>query len=203
MKYFFYTTGIFMMSLGIALTIESGFGASPFDALLVGLANQIGLTVGSWEMIIALIMVGGNSLLSKTRPEFKGLLTAFIAGLGIDLWLYVLQAFTQPEMWLSRLLFLGFGLLIVGAGIACYLQTQVAPIPMDRLMLLIRDRSGMGILLSRTLIQLFFLLMAFLFHGPIGIGTLLTVCLGGAILQFFMPYAAKLIPTHKSSSSFQ
>ncbi len=189
-----------MMSLGIALTIESGFGASPFDALLVGLANQVGLTVGSWEIIIALIMVGINSLLSKTRPEFKGLLTAFIAGLSIDLWLYVLQAFAQPEMWLSRLLFLGLGLLIVGAGIACYLQTHVAPIPMDRLMLLIRDMSGMGILLSRTLIQLFFLMMAFLFHGPIGIGTLLTVCLGGVILQFFMPYAAKLIPADKSSS---
>lgn len=123
--------------------------------------------------------------------------------LGIDLWLYVLQTFAQPEMWLSSLLFLVLGLLIIGAGIAFYLHTKVAPIPMDRLMLIIRDRSGMSILLSRTLIQLFFLLMAFLFHGPIGIGTLLTVCLGGVILQFFMPYAAKLIPAGESSSSGQ
>lgn len=28
--------------------------------------------------------------------------------------------------------------------------------------------------------------MAFIFNGPIGIGTLVTVCLGGPILNYFM-----------------
>ena len=29
--------------------------------------------------------------------------------------------------------------------------------------------------------------MATILHGPIGIGTILTVCLGGLLLNFFMP----------------
>jgi uncharacterized membrane protein YczE len=35
--------------------------------------------------------------------------------------------------------------------------------------------------------------MAIIFNGPIGIGTLLTVCLGGLILNFFMPVTKKVI----------
>lgn len=51
MKYMYYGIGILILSLGISLTIQSGLGTSPFDALLVGLSKKIGLTVGSWEEI--------------------------------------------------------------------------------------------------------------------------------------------------------
>lgn len=35
-----------------------------------------------------------------------------------------------------------------------------------------------------------------LFNGPIGIGTLLTVSLGGLILNFFMPITRRLIDSN-------
>lgn len=57
MNYAFYVLGILIMTLGISFTILSDLGTSPFDALLVGLSINVGLTVGSWEIIIALIMV--------------------------------------------------------------------------------------------------------------------------------------------------
>ena len=46
MKYFFYVLGNLILTFGIALTIQSNLGTSPFDALLVGLSKQVGLTVG-------------------------------------------------------------------------------------------------------------------------------------------------------------
>jgi len=46
-KYVFYVLGILILTLGIAFTIQSELGASPFDALLVGLSVHAGLTVGS------------------------------------------------------------------------------------------------------------------------------------------------------------
>lgn len=88
MKYLFYVIGILILTLGIAFTIQSDLGASPFDALLVGLAVHAGLTVGSWEVIIALLLIGCNSFLKRQRPEVSGLLTAFITGIGIDMWLF-------------------------------------------------------------------------------------------------------------------
>ncbi|MFD6430805.1 YitT family protein, partial [Bacillus velezensis] len=53
MKYVFYVLGIMILTFGISVTIQSDLGTSPFDALIVGLSVHAGLTVGSWEIIIA------------------------------------------------------------------------------------------------------------------------------------------------------
>ena len=37
----------------------------------------------------------------------------------------------------------------------------------------------------------YILIMATILHGPIGVGTILTVCLGGLLLNFFMPLTKK------------
>ncbi|MDQ0859002.1 putative membrane protein YczE [Bacillus sp. V2I10] len=177
-----------ILTLGISLTIQSDLGTSPFDALLVGLSIKVGLTVGSWEIIIAFILIFCNSFLKRQRPEFLGLLTAFITGVGIDIWLFLLHQLITPELWFSKLVCFGIGIIVIGAGTAIYLHTHFAPIPVDRLMLIIRELTKMNILFSRTLIYLLFLTMAIIFNGPIGIGTLLTVCLGGPILNYFMSY---------------
>ena len=59
-KYVFYVIGILLLTLGISLTIQSDLGTSPFDALLVGLSINVGLTVGSWEIIIAFVLICCN-----------------------------------------------------------------------------------------------------------------------------------------------
>ncbi|KRF67328.1 hypothetical protein ASG99_16875 [Bacillus sp. Soil768D1] len=192
-KFILYVLGIIILALGCSLTIQSDLGTSPFDALLVGLSIQVGLTVGSWEFIIAFIMIFCNSLLKRQKPEFFGLLTAFITGLGIDIWLFLLQNLVLPEQILIKLVCLGGGLVVIGLGTAIYLHANFAPLPVDRLMLIIQDLTGMNIVFSKTLIYLVFLIMAITFNGPIGIGTLLTVCLGGPILNYFIPLIGSLL----------
>jgi uncharacterized protein len=202
-KYIFFVIGILNMTLGISFTILSDLGTSPFDALLVGLSINVGLTVGSWEIIIALIMISCNSLLIRQRPEVLGLLTAFITGFGIDMWLFLLHNLITPELWYSKAVCFGIGLVVIGLGTATYLHTNFAPIPVDRLTLIIQELTRTNIFLSRTFINLIFLIMALIFNGQIGIGTLLTVCLSGLILNYFMPITKKVLDrilTHSSTS---
>ncbi|RWR04609.1 YitT family protein [Siminovitchia fortis] len=191
MKYVFYVLGILILTLGISFTIQSDLGTAPFDALLVGLSKNVGLTVGSWEIIIALILICCNSFLKRQRPEVLGLLTAFITGVGIDMWLFLLHNWITPELWYSKLICFGIGLVVIGLGTATYLHTNFAPIPVDRLTLIIQELTRTNIFLSRTFIYLVFLIMALILNGPIGVGTLLTVCLGGLILNCFMPITGK------------
>lgn len=195
MKYTFYVIGIFILTLGIFLTIQSNIGTSPFDALLVGLSKNVGLTVGSWEVIIAFILIGCNSMLSRQYPELLGFITAFITGLGIDMWLLLFRDIVTPEIWYSKVVCFGFGLILIGFGTATYLHTNFAPIPVDRLTLIIKKLTNTSISFSRTLIYLIFLLLAIIFSGPIGVGTLLTVCLGGLLLNYFMPITKKMLDT--------
>lgn len=47
-----FTIGLLFMSLGIVLLIRADLGATPWDALHVGLYEQIGLTVGTWSVLV-------------------------------------------------------------------------------------------------------------------------------------------------------
>jgi len=193
LKYVFYVVGILILTLGISLTIQSKLGTSPFDALLVGLSKNVGLTVGSWEIILALLLIGSNSLLARQRPEILGLVTALITGIGIDMWLFLLHDIVSPDLWFSQAVCFTIGVVVVGLGTATYLQTNFAPIPVDRLTLIIKELTRKTVFFSRTLIYILFLMLAIIFNGPIGVGTLLTVCLGGYILHFFMPITGRIL----------
>ncbi|MFS0725998.1 YczE/YyaS/YitT family protein [Paenibacillus sp. 1P07SE] len=191
LKWIFYLAGIGILSFGIALTITSDLGVTPFDATLVGLTQSVGLTVGSWEIILAFVLIFFNALLGRQRPHFAGLATAFVTGVGIDGWLYALH---QLELSATAVRGAGFalGLLCIGLGTAMYLHTRVAPIPVDGLMLVMRQRTRMTIGMARTLIYFVFLLFALLLGGPIGLGTVLSVCLGGVILAYMAKYIERL-----------
>ncbi|AOO63048.1 membrane protein [Bacillus velezensis M27] len=193
MKYVFYVLGIMILTFGISVTIQSDLGTSPFDALIVGLSVHAGLTVGSWEIIIAFLLICCNSMLKRQRPEFSGMITAFITGIGIDMWLFFLHRFITPELWYGKAGCFAIGLVVIGIGTATYLHTNFAPIPVDRLTLIVRDLTGRSIFFSRTVIYFIFFILALMLKGPVGIGTLLTVCLGGIILHFFMPITGRWI----------
>jgi len=193
MRFILFVLGIIILTFGISFTILSSLGASPFDALLVGLAESVGLTVGSWEVILAMIIICCNALLKRQRPEILGLVTAIITGIGIDLWLFLFQNVMHPDMIITKVAIFGIGLTAIGFGTAIYLQTNFAPIPIDRLTLIIRDLAKTNIIITRTFLYVIFLILAFIFSGPIGVGTLLTVCFGGLVLNFFIPSTKKII----------
>ncbi|ANF38209.1 YitT family protein [Bacillus velezensis] len=193
MKYVFYVLGIMILTFGVSVTIQSGLGTSPFDALIVGLSVHAGLTVGSWEIIIAFLLICCNSMLKRQRPEFSGMITAFITGIGIDMWLFFLHRVITPELWYGKAGCFAIGVVVIGIGTATYLHTNFAPIPVDRLTLIVRDLTGRSIFFSRTVIYFIFFILAVMLKGPVGIGTLLTVCLGGIILHFFMPITGRWI----------
>src|SRR5699024_11726629 len=98
----FFLVGIVILTLGIALTIQSMLGTSPFDSLLVGLNRTFGLTVGSWEIVVGASMVLCNAVAERKRPEYFALLTSFITGIGIDSWLFIVGDWIVPETWIGR-----------------------------------------------------------------------------------------------------
>lgn len=98
-----------------------------------------------------------------------------------------------PEQWYSKAVCFGIGLVVTGLGTATYLYTNFASMPIDRLTFIIKELTGTNIFFSRTIIYLVFLTAAVMLKGPIGIGTLLTVCLGGLALHLFMPFAGKVL----------
>ena len=53
------------MSFGIVLTIQAGLGVAPWDVLHIGLYQQIGLTIGTWNVIVGFIILLTSALIIK------------------------------------------------------------------------------------------------------------------------------------------
>lgn len=184
----YYVIGLIILTLGIALTIQSALGTSPFDALLVGLYRTFGLTIGSWEIVVGTSMLLLNALAEKKRPEYMALLTSFITGVGIDTWLFVIQSPIAPTTWSGKSIVLIGGLILSALGIATYLQSHIAPNPMDRSMLVVAKLTGWNVSNARIAINILLVIIAFSFNGPIGIGTLANALFSGMLIALILPH---------------
>ncbi len=183
----FYIIGIIVLTLGIALAVQSKLGTSPFDALSVGLYRTFGLSIGSWEVVVGFSMIIINAAIERKKPEMFALITSIITGIGIDSWLFILGNVIVPKIWMTQTICLIFSIFFTGFGIAIYLQSIVAPNPMDRSMIILAKMTGWSMTSSRAAISVILVIIAFFFHGAIGIGTLINALFVGMIIQWFLP----------------
>ncbi|MFC7746609.1 YczE/YyaS/YitT family protein [Lentibacillus kimchii] len=188
----FYIVGILILTFGIALTILSMMGTSPYDSLLVGLNRTFGFTVGTWEVVLGLSLLIFNAIAEKRRPELFAMITSVITGIGIDSWLFLLENVVIPEAWAGEFGYYLLGLLFTCLGTACYLQSSIAPNPLDRAMLVVTNLTGLSVTYSRSLISIVLVILAFFFDGAIGLGTLINALFSGLIISLFLPYFESL-----------
>ncbi|SDY30950.1 YczE/YyaS/YitT family protein [Salimicrobium album] len=182
----YYFSGLLILTLGISLTVLGGLGTSPFDALLVGLYRSVGLTIGSWEIVVGISMIIFNAVAEKRRPEMLAIITSLITGAGIDFWVFTLEGIVTPEsVWLQSIVFF-LGMVISALGISINLQADFAPIPFDRMMLVIHNLTGWNVTISRAAISVVLVLFALYFNGAVGVGTIITMLFSGVFIQYFM-----------------
>ena len=63
----FFLTGILLLSLGITLTIKGQiFGVGSWDVLHIGLAKTLGLTIGTWSILIGLAIIAFDIVMTKS-----------------------------------------------------------------------------------------------------------------------------------------
>ncbi|MBM4760959.1 DUF6198 family protein [Bacillus sp. B15-48] len=190
-RLYFYFVGILVLSLGLTLSVYSQLGASPMPSLLVGMQQLFGLTVGSWEVIIGACLLVIISLVRRTRLDILAFFTSFIAGVAIDLWMYIIKQIYIPDLLLGKILYIIFGLVFIGIGVAMYLQSKFSPSPPDAMMLLIHEYMKLKLSTSRTLFSVIIVVSAYLIGGPIGIGTWIMVFGMGPVIGYFYPSMEK------------
>lgn len=98
----------------------------------------------------------------------------------------------MPATWVGQSTCLTLGILFTCIGVSCYIQSTIAPNPMDRSMLVVSSLTGWNVAYSRAIISVLFVGLAFLFDGAVGIGTLINALLSGLLISFFLPFAKRL-----------
>jgi uncharacterized membrane protein YczE len=174
--------GLVLFGIGIALMLQSGMGLPPWDVLHQGLAEQFGLSVGVWSILISFVVL----LLWLPLRERYGigtLLNALIIGVMIDL---AVWAIPRPDsLWAQVVMMVG-GIVLIGLASGMYIGANLGPGPRDGLMTAIA-RRGISIRATRWGLELVVLVVGILLGGTFGVGTIGFALLIGPIVQFFLP----------------
>lgn len=197
----FFIIGLFILALGISTMIEADLGAASWDALNVGLSETIGLTVGTWVLIVGVLLIFVNALLLKKRPDVLAVGTILLIGVFVDFWLILVLGDLELESFMMKLFVFILGLVFCALGIAIYLQAKFPLSPIDNLMVAISTRFKVSMRVAKTIAEATGFILALLFSGPIGIGTIIcTLCLG-PIIQFFFPFFEGLMEKGRQTSA--
>lgn len=192
-RFLFFIIGLFIMTFGVCLTIKADVGTGSWDALNVALSERVGLTIGTWVMIVSAILLFVNAILLKKIPDFLAVITFVVIGSLIDFWMNEVFGTWHTEQFFTQLAALLLGIAIIGFGASIYLQAKFPLSPIDNLMLSLKARLHVNLMVAKTIGELIPLVPAFLLKGPIGVGTIIITFAIGPFIQLFFPFFEKLM----------
>ncbi|MEY9973047.1 putative membrane protein YczE [Lysinibacillus sp. RC46] len=186
----FFLTGILVLSLGITLTIKGQvFGVGSWDVLHIGLANTLGLTIGTWSILVGLAILAFDMVITKRFPLPGTFIDMFLAGIFIDIFNYWIPDI--DGFWMQLFAYVS-GLILLGWGCGMYMVANLGIGPRDTLMLLFVNKLGWSVTRARTTLEVSVAILGFLLGGPIGVGTALMAFGLGPIIQFALTFNEKL-----------
>lgn len=185
-----YAVSITAIGVGVGLMVEADLGAAPNDVLNTGLADTVGIGVGTaaWLTGVVAMLIAWAA---GRRPRIATVVGGVIVGTSINATLALLPT---PEPLAARVAFLALGLCTVWAAITGVVATDVGAGPLELVMLALMDR-GVDIRVARWGIEGSLVLLGLLLGGSAGLGTALFAFGTGPVLAVTLPPATAWMGT--------
>lgn len=176
--------GLVTLSLGISTTIKvQHLGLHPWDVLAVGLTDNLGLSIGSWSIIIGMVLTTITFFLDRTYVRFGTFINLLVVGMFVDFFLWLDFLPNATHGWIDIVIIV-CGIVIMGTGGGLYNSVGLGAGPRDGFMLSISDKTGYSIRTVRIVTELFVLVIGFLIGGPVFIFSVLFTFVQSPVFQF-------------------
>lgn len=191
LRWFFFFVGLLVLSFGISLTIKGkDLGIGPWDVFHYGLFKQLGLTIGTWSIIVGFVILFVTGIGTKSFPKAGAFINMLLIGIFIDLFNFVLP---DPQSFMAQAIVFAIGIVVIGYGIGLYVSADLGAGPRDSLMLLVVEKTGWKIQWVRNGMEVLVFFFGWLLGGPVGIGTVIIALGLGSIVGFSLPQSKKLL----------
>jgi uncharacterized membrane protein YczE len=183
--------GLVIYGLAAALMVRSRLGLDPWDVFHQGLANHLGVAIGT-----VVIIVGAAVLLAwiplRQWPGLGTVSNMILIGVAMN---ESLELLPTPDQLVWRIVFVVSGVALSGVATGMYIGADLGPGPRDGLMTGLARRTGRSIRLVRTGIEVTVLVVGWLLGGVVGVGTVLYALAIGPLAQIFIPlFAVTRVP---------
>ena len=173
--------GLFLFAFGIVVTIKANIGYAPWDVFHVGLANTIGLSIGTVSILVGII-IGIIVVLFGEKIGFGTVLNVILIGIFIDVLLYI-DIIIIPDNLIYGIAMLIIGLFIISLGTFFYIKSGFGAGPRDSLMVVVTRRTKIHVGICRSILELLVTVFGWLLGGMVGIGTVISVIGIGFCIQ--------------------
>lgn len=174
--------GLLTYAVGVYFQLQADLGMQPWQAMRLGLANQLNVTFGTVSIVMSLVLIVIDLVL-KQRIGLGTFLDAFLVGIGVDICIYL--DFLPLQTGLGfQIGWLFAGMVVCAIGQWFYMTAALSCGPVDSFLL------GIGSLFPKVPIGTVnlgilavVLAICFVLKSPIGLGTVLTVVFTGMIMD--------------------
>lgn len=179
-----FVIGLIVFSFGISLSIKMQYlGLHPWDVLSVGLFDKIGLSVGTWNIMIGIMLIIVAFVLDRSYIKLGTFFNAILVGLCVDFYLWSGILPEPSHLWLD-ITFMVIGIIIMGVGGGLYNAAKLGAGPRDGFMLSISDKTGYSIGRVRIVTETSVLVIGLLIGGPVFVFTFIFTFIQSPIFQF-------------------
>jgi uncharacterized membrane protein YczE len=187
--------GLGLYGLSSSLLVIGGNGLVPWDVLHQGLEEQTGIPIGTWSIIVGLVVL----LLwipLREKPGLGTICNAIVIGGTIDLVLWVVG---EPQSTTLRWVCTLVGVVLSGVATGLYIGAGLGPGPRDGLMTGLARRTGRSLRLVRTALEATVLVLGWLLGGTVGLGTVVYLVAIGPLAHFFVPVFSRDFGAHRAT----
>lgn len=167
--FLFLCIGLSLFGLGEGLIMISYIGNSPWQVLAQGISLHIDFSIGFVTFLISISVLSFWIFLGQ-KPGMGTFLNALIIAAMIDISIAFIPT---PETYMSKLIMLICGILLVGFGSGLYLIANLGPGPRDGLMTGLQKKTNLPIATVRACIEISVASLGWYLGGTLGEGTLL------------------------------
>lgn len=193
--------GLLIFSLGISLAIKMDYlGLHPWDVLNVGFFDIFGFSIGTWSILIGIVLIIVALILDHTYIKLGTFLNAFLIGLLVDFYLWT-DLLPDPTNLPFDIFIMVIGIVIMGIGGGLYNAAGLGAGPRDGFMLSISDKTGYSIGRVRITIELIALVIGLIIGGPVFIFTFIFTFIQSPIFQYSYLKFAQVVEMRKKALS--
>lgn len=184
---------VIFMGFGISLFVLGSMGSDPFSTLNLGVSSKLGLSFGTWQAILNIVLLVGIFFVDRSMLGLGTIGNMFLVGFSADffgsLWAMVIPSGFVFPFWARILLTLGG---VAGQIIGCsfYVTSNLGMAPYDCISFLVPNRTKIPFRWWRIFIDLVCVSIGFACGASIGLGTLIMAFGTGPLLPLCNKYLA-------------
>lgn len=152
-----YIAGLFILSIGVGISVASNLGVSPVSALPYVISKITGFELGMCTTGVFVLYLLIQIVIM--RKEFKlisfvQIAVSFLFGFFVRISTPLMSFLNFTDNYAHRLLLCGIGIIVVGIGVFMYVRSDVIPLPTEGVMLAISKKTGIQFSTSKVIFDI-------------------------------------------------